>query len=141
MVVKHSGRIELKPKTITIIIVLGLLLFISLILIEDYKISRLVFVEHKTAIDSILVKGEFGILRGGIAYKERHIINTTGILIENNYGYNKWKSHGPIIDFDTIPYINRLSDLATPYTLFKKANSDTLFVEKDGYPLKFLLGR
>jgi hypothetical protein len=141
MVVNHNNTIKLSPKIAISIIVFVILGFLSMVLISKQKVSKYFIANFETKIVSTVVTGEFGGGRGGIGYKKNHFISTSAILIENKSRYNKWKTNGPIIDLNSDPHSYTLDDLALPYTISKNAYSDTLFVEKEGNVLLFLMVR
>ena len=141
MVVNRNDTIKLNPKIVIIIIAFVIIGFLSMVLISKHQVSKYFIANFETEIVSTAITGKFGGGRGGIGYKKYHFISTSAILIENKSRYNKWKSNGLIIDFNSDPHSYTLDDLALPYTISKSANSDTLLVEKDGYTLKFLMIR
>lgn len=77
---------------------------------------------------------------GAVFYDRKKYINTSARLVGNDsLSKDIWKSNGPIIDFDDKPHEFTLDDLEMPYSLYKKKNSDTINVIKDGFELKFLM--
>ena len=116
-------------------------LFFLLIIITNIQDKNIVVVNRETNVDSVEITGYegYGSGRGGIFYKKDHCISTSAKLIENNCGFNSWKSNGPIIDLNNKPHEYTLDDLGLPYVVYKRANSDTLHIKKDGCVLKFLL--
>jgi len=95
----------------------------------------------ETGIDTVLVTGNefFGAGRGAIAYSNDRYIHSAARLVENKSGFSNRESNGPVIDFDTIPHRYILDDLGFPYKIYKKADSDTIVVLKDGLVMKFIL--
>ncbi len=92
-------------------------------------------------IDSTLISGDenYGLLRGAVFFKSGYFIDTSARLIENNCGFNSWKSNGPVVDFNSLPHEYTLDDLGLPFVVYKDANNDTIFVKKSGCLLKFIL--
>lgn len=142
MVIKNT-IMKVKRKYILIIVFSLVFGFIGLILISNQQASHYIEACFDTEIDTIQITGyeKYGSLRGAVFYKKSMFVNTSALLIENPFNYNDWKSNGPIIDFNSEPHSYTLDDLGLPYTLAKKANSDTIYIEKDGHILKFLMIR
>jgi hypothetical protein len=142
MFLKRGGKMKEKRESIkvptvviTIIVTLLISFFVGLMLIP-YKqpyIVRFGTEVKQTEIDVIPN-------RGGIFINDTLVINSSAELISENPDCSRiWRSHGPIIDFDTIPHQYTLGDMSIPYELSKNENCDTIIIKKDGYELKFLL--
>ncbi len=141
--VKSNTTIKIKPQYILLIAFFLVLGFVLTIFISNHKANKFYEASFVDQIDTTFITGydSYGALRGAVFFKKNKFISTSAILIENKSRYNKWKSNGPIIDFNSDLHSYTLDDLALPYTILKSANSDTLFVEKEGYTLKFLMIR
>ena len=141
--VKSNTTIKIKPQYILLIVFFVVLGFVLMILISNHTAKKYLEASYVDQIDTTFITGHdyFGAFRAAVFFKKNTFISTDAILIENKSRYNKWKSNGPIIDFNSDPHSYTLGDLGLPYTIFKRANSDTLLVEKDGYTLKFLMIR
>lgn len=125
-----------------IFILLFIILFFSFIFYYGNKeASRYVEANYEMEIVNTLVTESrgYGYLRGAIFYKKDTFIDGTSKLIGSSYESKIWKTNGPIIDFDTIPYKYVLSDLLIPYSIYKLKDNDTLHVSKSGFNLKFLM--
>ena len=88
-------------------------------------------------------KEDYGDLRDVIYLNDSVYVSSYCELTGSNpYPSMKiWDIHKPIIDLDTTRVPLQLGDLKYPYTISKKANSDTLIVEKNKYILKFLMSK
>ncbi|HRP34110.1 MAG TPA: hypothetical protein PKV73_19570 [Agriterribacter sp.] len=131
------------PFKIVIIIIIVMITFFSIVISIGNRVTKNYIkatFETEIPLSHITLNREYGYLRSAIFYKKNHYISTSANLIgENIFDRNIWQSNGPIIDFDTIPYVYSLDDLKAPYRLFKKANNDTINVIKGQYIIKFLL--
>lgn len=139
--VNTQKTIRLKPLYIFLLIALLILGFISLIHLENKRVNKYIKLNYQMKIDSTLISGDenYGLLRGAVFFKRGYFIGTSARLIENNCGFNSWKSNGPIVDFNKIPHEYTLDDLGLPFVVYKDANNDTIFVDKSGCLLKFIL--
>lgn len=142
MVVKMRKRIfKIPVKTVVTIVILQVIFFVIVFLVGNQKASKYVKTEIKTQIPKVYVTGNenYGALRGAVFFSRDSFISTSATLIGDIKNVDIWKSHGPIIDLDTIPHQYTLDDLALPYELSKDENCNTIIIKKDGYELKFLL--
>ncbi len=112
-----------------------------IILIGNKVVTRYKQANIETEIDSKIILGneKYGYLRGAVFYSKDKYVSASATLIGDSPASNIWKSAGPIIDFDNIPYRHTLNDLSFPYSLRKKERNDTILVQKDKYNLKFLM--
>jgi hypothetical protein len=125
------------PKTVVVAIVsLFVLSFLGLIIVGNL-IKEPIEIGYSTGISRVLI--EVPQNRGGIFINDALVVNSGCRLLYQIDGFQGWATHGPIIDFDTIPHQYTLGDLAIPYELSKKENCDTIVVYKDDYQLRFLL--
>jgi hypothetical protein len=134
--------IKVPVRMLIIIIILIIIFFSMVILVGNRKMKNYVEATLSTEIPltQITLHKGYGYLRGAVFYNENNYINTSARFIGGNaFDKNIWKSNGPIVDFDTIPYEYTLDDLEFPYYLYKRKNSDTINVIKDGSDLRFLI--
>ncbi|MEQ8715839.1 MAG: hypothetical protein RIC80_22690 [Cyclobacteriaceae bacterium] len=124
-----------KRQTIRLIPLLIFLFSVLVIFYLELNRDNVVVASYERKIDSVRIENNLG--RGGFEYKEGHVINTDAILIFNPCDSNIWRSHGPLIDFDSVPHKYTFGDLACPFLMFKKAQNDTINVLKDGCLLQF----
>lgn len=128
--------IKFPTKVIIVIVILILGLFLTLIVLSELS-PRATSVTHLTELKSVLITLPQN--RGAIYISDSLYIPSSSILLHKPDGFNKWSSTGPIMDFDTIPNIQTLGDLAVPYYLSKEKDNDTIVANKDGDTLFFLL--
>lgn len=125
------------PTKIIITIVIALVvIFIGLIIASQFTQSPN-SVNQSTEIRLVKITNIQN--RGSIFINDTLVINSSSKLLIGAEGYDGWSNRGPIVDYDTIPYIHTLGDLKPPYFLEKEKNSDTIVVKKDGYTLFFKL--
>lgn len=128
--------IKVPDKVIVAIVLLLVLFFIGLVIIGNLT-KMPIEVDYSTEISRVFIETPQN--RGGILIKDTLVVNSGCRLLFQINDFQGWATHGPIIDFDTIPHQYTLGDLAVPYELSKKENCDTIFVYKDGYELRFFL--
>lgn len=128
--------IKVPKKIIIAIVLLFVFFFIGLIIIGNL-IKMPIEVDYSTGISRSLINAPQN--RGGIFINDTLVVNSGCSLLYQTDDFHGWATHGPIIDFDTIPHQYTLGDLAVPYELSKKENCDTIIVYKDSYELRFLL--
>ncbi len=134
--------IRIPVKTVITIIIIFIIVFSVVIIIGNKKVKNYAEATLTTEISLTQITGNegYGYLRGAIFYERNSYINTSVRLFGNDsLSKDIWKSNGPIIDFDASPHRFTLDDLEMPYSLYKKKNSDTINVIKDGFELKFLM--
>jgi hypothetical protein len=134
--------IRIPAKTVITIVVIFVIFFSVVIIIGNKKVENYAEATLTTEIPLTQIKGNegYGYLRGAIFYDRNSYINTSARLIGNDsLSKDIWKSNGPMIDFDATPHEFTLDDLEMPYSLYKKKNSDTINVIKNGFELKFLI--
>ena len=131
----------MKPVFVFFIIAFVVIGFITLVQLHNKQANKYIKLNSQMKIDSTRITGneKYGMLRGAVFYKKEYFIGKSAKLIENNCEFNSWESNGPIIDLNSKPHDYTLGDLGLPYIVYKKANTDTLNVVKDGFNLKFLL--
>lgn len=134
--------IKLPVRIVIVIIIIILTIFSIVILINTKELRNYAEASITTEIPltQITKYNNYGYLRGTVFFNESNYINSSARLIGDNTFKDIWRSNGPIVDFDTIPYEYTLDDLEMPFYLYKRKNSDTIHVTKDGYNLMFLLG-
>ncbi|NJM14990.1 MAG: hypothetical protein HC896_06060 [Bacteroidales bacterium] len=139
--VKKQGVIKIKPTFVFLIIAFVAIGFIALVKLADKQAAKYVRLDYKMKIDTTKIVGNerYGALRGAIFFKKGYFIDTSAKLVENRCNYNKWVTNGPVIDLNSESHEYTLDDLGLPFIVYKKANSDTLNVVKDGCNLKFLI--
>ena len=133
--------IKLPIKVIVLFASIVVLFFAFAIFLENKRVKKYTEANFKTYIARTLVsvENECWSSRGTLFYRTNHSISMSCLLIENDNGFSNWLHNGPVIDFDTIPHKYTIGDLGFPYYIFKKANNDTIIVEKEEYILKFLM--
>jgi hypothetical protein len=130
--------IKIPPKIIVGIVTTIMIVFILLIVIAKFS-QRPKDVGYSTELNAVKITKPQN--RGSIYINDTLVINSASELLNKPAGFDDWMSHGPIIDFDTIPYAYTLGDLNTPYTLSKRKNNDTIVINKNGDTLLFILYR
>ncbi len=131
---KKRELIKVPPKIIGLIIIFLITFFIGLII---YPYEQPNVVGYNTKVKLVIIDApQRG---GGIFINDSLVISSGCKLLYQPQSFAGWATHGPIIDFDTIPHQYTLGDLAVPYELSKKENCDTILVNKDGHELRFLL--
>lgn len=136
----EKNLIKISRKFITILVIVIIGLFLLAIYISKIASSKYTEIDYHSEIESIELKGteNFGALRGALFYEKNKYINTNAILIKNNtLDLSLWESSSPIIDFDNNPHQYTLDDLSFPFVIYKKAKSDTIVAEKEGFTFKF----
>jgi hypothetical protein len=134
--------IRIPVKAVITIIIIFIIFFSVVIVIGNKKAGNYIEATLTTEISLTQITGNEGYsyLRGAVFYDRNSYINTSARLIGNDsLSKDIWKSNGPIIDFDATPHEFTLDDLEMPYLLYKKKNSDTINVIKDGFEIKFLI--
>lgn len=116
-------------------------LFLTLCILEHKKAAKYLPVTKDEEIKLISITGRehFGVLRGAVFIEMNKFISSSAPLITNHCQDEIWESHGPIVDFNNEPHHYTLDDLAYPYSLYKKINSDTIYVVKEKCLLQFKL--
>lgn len=139
--VSTQRLIKIKPILVFLIILFVVLGFVIVVATWNSQAGKYIKLIPEMKIDPNYIIGDekYGLLRGAVFYKKGHFIDTSAKLVENNCNYVNWQSNGPLIDLNTEPHKYTLDDLGLPYMVYKKANSDTLYVEKKGCLLKFLI--
>jgi hypothetical protein len=77
--------------------------------------------------------------RGAIRVDDTMLINSRSYLVYHQTGFDMSLFSKPIVYVGNKPNIYKLGDLSIPYQISKFPNSDTIFVNKDGWVLKFIL--
>lgn len=137
----NQAVIKVKPIFVLFIILFTMAGFIALIMTWNYQANKYIKLTPEMKIDTTEITGDekFGVLRGAVFFDNGYFIDTSAKLVVNSCKRMDWKSNGPLFDLHSKPHEYTLTDLGLPYTVYKKANEDTLHVEKDGCVLKFLI--
>ncbi len=118
-----------------VLIIILVLLFIKYVIIADHKrLEALIPITYKTRVTPSLVENLQD--RGGIIFNDSLVINSGLPVFEKPKGFNGWRT-GRI---GSPPPVYRLANIPPPYILWKAANNDTVYVQKnDTLNFKFLL--
>lgn len=112
--------------------------FIFAFVMSKFETRNYVEIDFQYSLTNALVDGSKNRLnRGGIIIHKKYVLDGDASLIFNPCNDSIWLSHGPIIDFNDEPHEYTLSDLAYPFTISKKKNTDTLVVNKNGCVMYF----
>lgn len=129
--------IKYKPLGIIIVVLIQVIVFAYFVRRDNMKARKTIDLKKEMKLLPITINRISD--RGAIFINDSLVINARCKIVDLPKGFDGWATHGPIIDFDTIPHLYRLEDLRVPYELSKDVNCDTVHVSKDGYKLKFLL--
>ncbi len=111
------------------------LIMFGVVIYRDYKSkANNVAVTFETRIDTMKVDVLYD--RGWIQLNDTLILRAEAKVVSNPDNFNNW--HNGLI-YSVSPYVGIIGHMPLPYTLWKEANNDTLYVEKDNFKLKFLL--
>ena len=133
----------MEKRAVFTVILFCICLLVALVIIivkQNIHYSTAPRVNKLTKIDSTLVMKSNTSLRGAIYIKNIGFLNTAySELISNPDKFQNWNSKGPEISFTEIEYVNNLNDVPLPYLIYKKENSDTIYIKKDIFNLYFKL--
>lgn len=124
----------MKKMFFILMLITGLVIFVYLIYTNE---------SYQSELKEITFEGNFKIKvekayneRGVYILNDRYFLNSATFIIEGNAIETKddaiWRPEGN-------NYMPRISDISAPFTLIKKKNSDTIFIEKDGSKISLLL--
>lgn len=138
---KKKGLIKVKSKYVVIFMTFTISCFLMAIYFSNKRAEKYGIADYGTEIQPTFLKGglSFGEGRGGLYFKNDTSVSLSSTYIEGSSNFTGWQNNGPIIDFDSIPYIYCLSDVPFPFTISKKKNNDTIVIRKGNYTLKFKL--
>lgn len=124
----------MKNPFFNLMLIIGLIIFIYLIFINDTYQSKLKEIQYDNNLN---VKVEKAYNERGIyILNDKYFLNSATSVIGDNPVKIKddaiWRPQGS-------KHIPRISDISAPFTISKNKNSDTIFVEKDGSIILLLL--
>tara|TARA_B100000508_G_C11384956_1_gene240467 strand:+ start:86 stop:460 length:375 start_codon:yes stop_codon:yes gene_type:complete len=98
-------------------------------------------VDCNSEIDYVIIRKLYqkGVIGNAWCLNDSLLFTHVVGLINNPSNYNGWNHQKPLYDLNDLPHRYSIVDIEPPFTLSKKANTDTLLVQKDTFSLVFLM--
>jgi hypothetical protein len=124
----------MKKPFFVLILILGLVVFIYLIFINESYQSKLKEIKFEDNL-SLEVKNAYN-ERGIYILNDRYYVNSATFIIGEGTIKIKddaiWRPEGS-------KHMPRISDVSAPFIIYKNKNTDTIFIKKDGSKISLLL--